>query len=394
MVFTKLKNYLNILEKIDHSIVENDYVEVIDFSNLTENQFKFLKSSDYFIIKNITDKDGNSYIDSNRTKFFDIGYKIPLKASRFKKIINPLNKKYKILFLQFEHKLNLYNENDVNNLFKGCYINSELFKLLFKEKSDDVYVKFTNYDSISKIKNDYYDDEICLKEFDFIFFGFIAKYTSIASLLINYSDNNKIPNLKYETYEQYHNKAYQFDLLDNLNYPYVPSILTSKLNNKILEEVKNYNFPLIIKNVYSDRGEGIDVVNNEDELKNYFSKNNNLVLIQKFISNNGEYRLMTIKNKTILIVKKDYIDVINKTNINNRKSKKSSLPTNIIDMCENISKHLFCDIIGFDIIQDINTKKYYILETNASPHFAMFSIVSGISIPEIIVDYILDKIKK
>jgi glutathione synthase/RimK-type ligase-like ATP-grasp enzyme len=63
-------------------------------------------------------------------------------------------------------------------------------------------------------------------------------------------------------------------------------------------------------------------------------------------------------------------------------------------MCEDVSKHLDSDIIGFDIIQNKDTKEYFIMEANAASHFPTFSVISGVNIPSIIVDYIVKKIKQ
>ena len=57
-----------------------------------------------------------------------------------------------------------------------------------------------------------------------------------------------------------------------------------------------------------------------------------------------------------------------------------------------ISFTLF-EIQDDDIIQDLNDGKYYVMEINISPHMATFCVVSGINLPQIITDYIVDKIK-
>ena len=62
-------------------------------------------------------------------------------------------------------------------------------------------------------------------------------------------------------------------------------------------------------------------------------------------------------------------------------------------MCEDISQHVNCDIIGIDIIFDEVERKYYVMEINPAPGFPAFSIVANINVAEIIVDYIIGNLK-
>ena len=364
-----------------------DIVEVIDYDDLSEKQLEFLKSKTTFTINNITDKNG--------TKFADIGYVIPLKLSRFRTIEQPKEKEYKkkILFLSFDMKIDTYGEEDTQNIFRESKTTKELFEKLINEKIEDTLTEFISYNDIYRFQNDYLYNNRKLIDYDFIFFGFIANHTTLSTLIINYAVSNNIPHMKYETYDYFHNKAYQFDLLENLNYGYIPSLMTSKLNKIILSKIKDFGYPLIVKDVFLDRGTGVSTINNQLELINKFKFNNKLLLIQKFIPNDGEYRVITIKNKVVLIAKKNAIEKVDKVSIDARKSIKGDLPENITFMCEEISKHLFSDIVGFDIIQDKNDGNYYVIETNASPHFSMFSVVTNVSVPEIITDYILNNMK-
>lgn len=301
---------------------------------------------------------------------------------------------HKVLFLQSDFPIKFYGEKDINNLFRGCHSSDDIFETLFREKSPQTTVDFANYDDVSRYQNEYYVNDNKLSEYDYVFFGFMYRFTTISTLLVNHLVKHGIPHMKYETYDYYHNKAYQFDLLETLGYPYIPSIMTTKLTHNIINQVKLFGYPVIVKDVFSDRGEAVYEIKDKEELIDTFDYNDKLMLIQKYIPNDGEYRVITIKNKVVLIAKKDAVSGVNKKNLNARKSKKGYLPQDVINMCEDVSKHMFTDIIGFDIIQDKNDGKYYIIETNASPHFSMFSVVTNVSVPEKIVDYILQEIEK
>ncbi len=392
MKFVKyLKKFFE--QKINDDVKIGDYVKVISFDNLTDKQLGYLKLFTKYKVKAITNRLGDDYNHKiDNIKYYDIGYKIPLKASRFEKIDSANYKK--VLFLQYEHNVNFYGEEDRNNYFRGLKTIKNVYLKLIEEKKFDTKVDFYDYSDIYRMHNDFYVDDLKLSDYDFIFFGFMHEFTTISKLVVDYAERNNIPNIKYETYEHFHNKAYQFDLLERLGYPYIPSILTTKLNKNVLSEAEEFGFPVIVKDPFTDRGEGVKLISNKEELKYFFLLNKGMVLIQKFIPNDGEYRVITVKNKVELIAKKDAISKVDKKNIDNRKSKKGTLPNEVTKMCEDISKHMLSDIIGFDIIQDKDTKKYYVIETNASPHYCMFSVVADVSIPDIICDYIIDNMKK
>lgn len=182
-----------------------------------------------------------------------------------------------------------------------------------------------------------------------------------------------------------------------MGYPYIPSVLTVKPNNKLLNYIDSeFGFPVVVKKIDMDRGEGVSKSDSRSDLLSNLKSNTALVLIQKFIKNNGDYRIITLKNKVQLVVKRQRTnedDFRNNLAVGGSKAYKATLPDEIINMCEDISTKLNCDIVGFDIIQDENDGKYYVMEANASPHFTTFSIVSGVNLPDIIVNYILENMK-
>jgi glutathione synthase/RimK-type ligase-like ATP-grasp enzyme len=371
-----------------------DYVEVVDFEDLKEDQLEFLKSAPNFYVRDIVNS--KSYPYEVGEPYVNIGFRSPFKMSRFK-VIDKSHCKYKILFLNFDLPVDIHGEKDVNNFFRDSKTMSELFNKLFAEKEDDILVSFNMYDDIYRIKYDYYINGICLKDYDFVFFGLISNFTSIAKMLIDYLQKQKIPFLKYGTFKEYDNKAFELHLLDSLGYPYIPSIMVTKLTKKIIDIVQNdFEFPVIVKDVNTNRGEGVYKIDDMEGLLKTFRRNSRLMLIQKHIPNDGDFRVITIKRKVELVIKKKRISKTEfRANVaRGGKAIKGSLPPHILKMCEDISKHLDSDIIGFDIIQDMTNGEYYVMETNAGPHFPTFSVISGVNIPEIIVNYIMRLIEK
>lgn len=304
------------------------------------------------------------------------------------------NTKRRVLFLQFNIKIDTHGEPDKGNFFRGQTNMAGVFKTLFSEISKDIEVIFKKYDDIYRVKNGFYFDDVNLKDVDFVFFGFVSKHGTYPLLIQNYLNRNNIPFLTYESFNIYDSKTWGMDLTESLGYPYIPSVVTKKLNNIILEEIKEWGYPLIVKDPNLDRGLGVIKVNNETELKKSFRENTTQLMVQKMIPNDGDFRVITMKNKMQMVVKRKVTSTTEfRSNVAlGGKAVKAELPSDIIKMCEDISTHVNCDIIGFDILQDLTAGEYYVMEINISPHFSTFCVVSGVNLPKIITDYILEHI--
>lgn len=380
----------------DLPIQMGDIVKCKNFDDLNDNQLEFLHEKPFHKVKGVVDSRGRFY--TNGEPHIELGYKIPFKMKRFTKVDTNKEYKYKVLFLQFDLPIDLHGEKDKNNYFKGKTKFSELFETIFKEKLSDCYVDFSQYEDIYQVGKEFYIYDHKLKEFDFVFFGFMANFTTLVKMLINYLDRHKVPYLKYGTYKDFDNKAYEMHLIQELGYPYIPSIMTTKLTTKVIQNIKEFGFPVIVKDINLNRGEGVWKCEDMKDLAKYFGGYmSSIKLIQKFIPNDGDFRVISIKNRVELVIKKERIPGTTEFRANvarGGRAIKGTLPLEIIDMCQDISRHLVCDIVGFDIIQDKETGEYYVMETNSSPHFPTFSVISEIDIPGIIVDYIIRKIKK
>lgn len=391
ILFKKLKTkYNNLMKSLvqlinNLSFIEGDYIVPFNFDDLTEKQLNFLKSKQYFIVNDIVLK--------GTELFVDIGYNIPFKSSRFNKL--EINFTNKVLFLQFNIGIDTHGEPDPTNIFRGHNSMEQLFPSLINEKLPNTMVNFYNYSDIYRLSDGYYINNINIKNYDFVFFGFMSKQSNISMLIFNYLTKHNVPCLRYENFNMFDTKSYGLDLTESLGYPYIPTISTYKLNKIIINMVKNdFGFPLIVKKIDTDRGTGVYKIDTFEQLTDFFNNNNQLLMIQKMIKNDGDFRVIVIKNKVELIIKRKLTsDTEFRSNVAlGGKAIKADVPEYVKDMCVELSKHISCDILGFDIIQDITTNKYYVMEINISPHMATFCVVSGVNLPDIITNYIVEKI--
>lgn len=385
---SKFKDFISLVSPNNKrtEISEGDYVKVINFTGLTAKQTAYLKANDVYFVHSVVDKDGRD--------FLDLGYAIPFKASRF--IKTTFDKKF--LFLQFNLPIDTHGEPDTNNFFQGCTEMRTLFTKLITDRVPGSLVEFYSYTDIYRLGNKYYINNTDLNEYNFVFFGFAKKHSNIPYYIQKYLKTEKVPFLTYESYNLYDDKMYGLDIVTDLGYDYIPTIQTANINKRILKHVReDFGYPVIVKITSMDQGKGVFKINTEDELVKFYNTNyQKPTMIQKLIPNDGDCRVILIKNKVELVVKRQMTnpDEFRSNVALGGKAIKTKLPQEVLDMCVDISKHVECDIVGFDILKDMETGKYYVMEINVSPHMSTFIVVTGINLTGIIADYIVEHMKK
>lgn len=267
----------------------------------------------------------------------------------------------------------------------------DVFKFYLKdyEVHSFKYNDFSIKDGIPYILNNK------LSSYDFVFFGFMSKETTLSTIIFEYISNLGIPYMKYGNFRNKDNKGYGNFLLEKLNIPYIPSFLFCKKSKHNLEIIKNLNYPLVLKPIDGSKGDNVIKV---DDFKSFKKiRIGGTSLLQPFIENDGDYRVFVINNKIELISKrkrKDESDFRNNVCLGGTISKEV-LPDDILSKIELASNYIDCNIIGFDVIVDKNDNtKWYIMEYNSAPSFFLFSKETNIDLFKIICDNIKSKIQK
>lgn len=299
-----------------------------------------------------------------------------------------------ILFLQFDFEINTHGIEDKNNILRGSKTSSELISKILKEKSEDINPVFETYHNIYMMGDSLLQNGYDIKNYNFVFFGFISRDKDIQKIIENYLLKNKVPYIKYGGSN---NKLNDLTLIKELGLDYIPTVITSSINKDILSVIENdFSFPVVVKNPYLQKGMGVSLCSSKKELLSRFRNNFSPLLVQKFIENDGDYRIIIFKNKFLLSSKRQKTkdDEFRNNIALGGKVVDELPPSDIIKMCEFISTKInYSDVLGFDIIQDKNTGKYFIMEINTGPHFFSFSVSSNIDVVNIFCNYILNNSK-
>lgn len=297
-------------------------------------------------------------------------------------------KKVLILFggNSYEHEISCKSVNFIINNIDTTKFNYKLVGIDYNnewyevDNEKEINKEWKN-NAVIKIDNII---EYC-KEFDIIFpmiHGNTCEDGKLQSLFELY-------NIKYVGCNSYssiicYDKLLTKIFLEKYSIPQVPYIIYNDSLN-----LKNIEYPVIVKPCKCGSSIGINIANNKRELKKYLKiakKYDNNILIEKYIKNNRELECAVLEDKKKLIIS-DIGEIINNGNWYDYDSKYvskidtviSDIDTNIKNDIKNYSKNIF-NILGcnglsrIDFLYDLDNKKLYFNEINTMPGFTEISM--------------------
>lgn len=190
-----------------------------------------------------------------------------------------------------------------------------------------------------------------------------------------------------------------WQLLDaGIKYPkssYVESIVD--LEN----EISGWEFPLIVKMSKGGRhGMGTFFLKELADFKNLEQKlslkaDQRGFLIQEYIKNDGDFRVMTVGYKCIGGFKR--MPKIEKLVLNQSEGSSFGLvrvPTEVVKIAEKAALVLGVEVAGTDLVISKTTGEVYIIEVNEAPQFKVFEKRTKINAPRKILEYCVKKFEK
>ena len=140
--------------------------------------------------------------------------------------------------------------------------------------------------------------------------------------------------------------------------------------------------PGVVKPFFSCDGRGIELLQNRDTYREW-SKSTRAyfpALIQKWIPNDGDVRILIIGGRVLACVKRVRQDGFLNNPTRNVVQEHIDLPSRVVKMACRAVKVVGLDIAGVDLIQDQDTQRWHILEVNQSPDLQRIAL-AGISDP-------------
>lgn len=254
----------------------------------------------------------------------------------------------------------------------------ELLSEHFKEKVEfrlDSFDNFALFIDEEGRMNGYFSG-VNLKSYDFVYIRSITHFSNLAKTVAICLEKSKVPYADRAIAKASYigNKLTSLSRLA-LGGVSLPSTFYAQntKNEFSLDLIKKLGFPIIIKDLSSQRMEGIYVVANEEELTDFVKKNKSRKFIfQKYIEIKNEYRVFVIEGKAVSAhtkVKRDYHSgKLKYMNLNewHKFVKVESLPRKLVKEAKKAATELSLDIAGVDVCID-KKGNIYCLEVNRGP---------------------------
>lgn len=195
-------------------------------------------------------------------------------------------------------------------------------------------------------------------------------------------DKELLANIAYDKLTSYTKLA-----LHNMPIPNTICAANDYLLKNIDELATQIGWPMICKEINSDRGRNNFLVSNKSQLRKVLrsAKSGENYMIQSFVPNNGWLRILVLGRSVELFIARDAIghddplkQHLNKPggSVNARLLSAEDIDPTIRDMAIRAADITNRQIAGVDVIQNSKNKRWMILEVNNSPQLSTGAFVS------------------
>jgi len=244
---------------------------------------------------------------------------------------------------------------------------------------DDLIICLENGKKAQVIRNSTGD---MLEEYDLVYFKTHLKRQEFAGALSEVFDSMGVQYIDQEIRHHVSNeKVTQYARLCNNGIPIPKTLLVNatRLNTQYDRFVQHLKLPFVLKDPAADKGLRNYLIRDKDDFERVVetTESDQLYFVaQEFIENAGDLRVIVLDKKVELVIGRRAAEE-SSSHLNNTSTGGSAmlLPVSKIEshlksMSVKAALALHRQVAGVDLIQDVHTKKWYVLEVNNSPQVA------------------------
>jgi len=251
----------------------------------------------------------------------------------------------------------------------------------------DICFKFSENKFIAKWNNFYLDS------FDIFIFRGYNKNLLFAKILANHLlEQNKIVLDTIVGKNSLSGKVAQAFIFSqkNISHPKTYQAVSFSAYKKLLSDIP---FPIIVKPVDGQKGQGIEKFNDKKSALAFFYKHTKDLLIQEYLPITSDIRVFIVAGKVLggirrMIIQGDYRSNASLGAI----AEKIQLTPEMENLALQAAAAMDYEIAGVDLIE--NNGKLYVLEVNIAPQWQKFKEVTGINPARDIVDLAIKRYLK
>jgi RimK family alpha-L-glutamate ligase len=214
---------------------------------------------------------------------------------------------------------------------------------------------------------------IPLSTFKVIVCGAVGDSKFMYASLKEYVESNKLKCLFYGCSDELDNKIIQSVRLKADSVSQIKTFISQCSKTSAIALIKTLKLPIVSKIVNGSQGKGIEKHDTKESLEKFLNKNQDeLIIFQEFVPNDGDYRIFFFKDDFIYVIKrikKDAKEFRNNVSLGGSQEF-VELPNEAKALALAAVKALKFDVTGVDLIQNLKTKKWYVMEVNSAPQFS------------------------
>ncbi len=254
---------------------------------------------------------------------------------------------------------------------------------------DDLYMSFTNNQLVVKVKE--YD----LRYFDLVYFRNLDPHGEGHITISEYCRQNNI--LVLDEVFRFNlpwiaSKNFVYTRLAAYGLPLIDTEFVSKNNYSLA--LSKISFPCIAKITHGAGGEGVYLCESEVEVKKLFERNNENLILQNFVENDGDIRIYVIGNKVVGAMKRTRVgadEFRNNVSLGGDPSA-YAITSEMEAIAIAATKALRYSVSGVDLIFDQKTQSWKIIEINKAPQYMGIMKATGQDIPRLLIQYLQNSI--
>lgn len=261
----------------------------------------------------------------------------------------------------------------------------------------DLEFQFTSHQTVgagfTPANCEIYAGQKVILDFDLVYIINVGPYKEMFNVLMSYLVQRQIKFIDPILANGNHYEIYKFSQIGKLIAAGLPCPRTF-VGFNLDSVIKFFNvrepFKLVAKNSMLDRGEGVFLVTNLNQLDESLKKGR---LIQEFIPEKLDLRVLTISGKAIGCMRRIPTEGEFRANLGQGgRGEIYPLSPELENLALKAARAMNLDFAGVDILIDRNDRKY-ILEVNRSPQYQGFMQVTGVNVAAKIADFLESKLR-
>jgi glutathione synthase/RimK-type ligase-like ATP-grasp enzyme len=256
-----------------------------------------------------------------------------------------------------------------------------------ESRNKQLRITFASYDGLRFLTGDdgnrieLADSGKDIADFDLIYFKTRGGAADRAATCARYAEARDIPFMdRSAKYYPDESKLYDYYVLTDqkIRIPRSALIAPSQLAASYEYLVSKLGAPFILKDVHGSKGEYNFLIKDAagfDKAREVAESNNIILIAQRFIPNDGDYRVLVLGSRVALIMRRARTS--DGTHLNNtsrgadaRLVSPDELPPSVLRTCERAAQLTGRQVAGVDIVQDKSSGVWYVLEVNIGPQLA------------------------